>query len=136
MPGGKSVMSDPLDGHITFEALFNALTNWQLLFPDSEVIRVSEKEVLITGKDGLETSEGTQSFEFNRETGQITRVHKVLDVFQKSLHTHIHRDPMRMEVWAIDMDGKRSHDKSLAAYQEQTVNDLIINHGSSWFSWL
>jgi len=126
----KAAISDKLDDHLTFDQVFDGLTDWSAQFPEAEVNEVSEREVSIALPN---STPGTYtSFTFDRDVGEVCRVSYVAGKVESKQWTVLHQDPLRVEAWVEDRDGVRTTPKRAAKMLEMVL-DAIIQKASSWF---
>lgn len=115
--GGMSAVSEPLDRHIDFDALFEAVLRRIRLLGghDSQVIDISDSEFEATASTevfgggigpGFPNQALKYSVKHDRTSGEVVLV---VSIGNHLLYTHffvLHKDPLLLETW-VEQDGRR-----------------------------
>lgn len=132
-PGKKSVISEPMDEHISYDTLWTSITDWKSGFEGKEITEVSENEVFASGEGGVEPADGATTVTFDKEKGTINRTRTIAGKVQETSYTVVHQDPLRMEVWVEAGEEKtRLAGRHIAMYTTVVV-EQVISKASSWW---
>jgi len=133
VPGKKCCVSDPMDQYFAYDRLFAALHDQKSLYGDTrEITEVSENEVFVTGIGGVEPVDGTMNVQWDIDAGKIVRINKAAGKVKETYYTHVLKDPLRIEIYREDADGKNLAGKRLARFMALAMEELIKKESSWW----
>ncbi|CAJ1379276.1 unnamed protein product [Effrenium voratum] len=133
--GLKSMVSEPMDEHVSYDNFFPQLVKAVKTLisgvPKISVEEVSDEELRGTAVDEKgETT--THAVKFSQSAGTLCWTITAGDKVMSQMHRVVHRDPLVMEAWDIGPDGARSCGISKAKQMQKNINDAI-EKANSWF---
>jgi len=137
--GQKSVISEPLDEHIDFDSFWEKFLG-TIKSPPSvpwlfrpKVLEVSKEEfhtvlVLPDTKQKI-----TTIVKHSKASGELTM--ETMQDGEKigGCTVILHRNPLRVESWGVDIDGKRLSGGSSVKSLQQTVDAVLSKKSHRWF---
>ncbi|CAK9081053.1 unnamed protein product [Durusdinium trenchii] len=132
--GLKSLVSEPMDEHVSYESFFAQLVTSSreaLSSVPGNVMEESAGEMRFTNtSEGGEVS--TNVVKFNESTGEFVVTFSSQGKVRSELHRVVHRSPLVMEGWDIDADGNRLSGMAKAKEVQKNINNMI-DKANSWF---
>uniref|UniRef100_A0A7S3SAX5 Uncharacterized protein n=1 Tax=Strombidinopsis acuminata TaxID=141414 RepID=A0A7S3SAX5_9SPIT len=137
--GQKSVISEPLDEHIDFDSFWEKFLDMVKNPPNApakvKVTDVSKEEFLseIVVPDSKTTM--TTKVKHNKAAGEVI-TETLQDGERVSGSTVLlHRNPLRVETWGVDSEGKRLAGRGTARGLQEYVDTVLAkkSHHRSWF---
>mmetsp|Transcript_45759 Transcript_45759/g.133237 ORF Transcript_45759/g.133237 Transcript_45759/m.133237 type:complete len:344 (-) Transcript_45759:41-1072(-) len=138
--GEDSVVTDPMDAHVEYDAFFDKLVTVVKekleKIPEAEVEEVSTNEVIArvrqTTADGKEQIH-MHTLKYCAASGEatITRMDHEGKAFNTSFRV-VHKSPLVVEAWNITLTGERTAGEEFARLVQREVNE-VIDRVNSWF---
>jgi len=137
----KSVVSGPMEEHISYDALVNGLfayykkTNLEVV--EATIVEEGEEKVVknLTSKDGGHEV-GTQVLTKDSSDGTLVMDFKgtkpETEAMSRTLHIKVNKDPLTLENWVI-MKGERMTNYQHLLAVQAAVDEVVTPATSGWF---
>mmetsp|Transcript_55740 Transcript_55740/g.178875 ORF Transcript_55740/g.178875 Transcript_55740/m.178875 type:complete len:338 (-) Transcript_55740:79-1092(-) len=140
-PGAKSAVTDALDDHISFDALYDAILAFIRAplpnIPAPEIEEVSPTEFVrsdkIYGPTGTLTATVVARVLHVKEKNEITVQNQMDGKDTYATWYVFHKDPLQVEMWVDMAEGERRSGRSISRILKSIVNTSIEKASSSWF---
>mmetsp|Transcript_6528 Transcript_6528/g.7399 ORF Transcript_6528/g.7399 Transcript_6528/m.7399 type:complete len:327 (+) Transcript_6528:49-1029(+) len=132
--GLKSMVSEPMDEHVSYENFFPQLVNFTRNFL-SQIpnINLEESDGEIRGSLTNDAGEVTRHLvKFNQDAGTMTISVSHQDIVRTEMHRVVHQAPLVLEAWDVDAE-KHRHTGAAKAKEIQRNVNIMIDKANSWF---
>jgi len=133
--GLKSMVSEPMDEHVSYENFFPQMVKFTRDFlAQVPGITLDETESEIRGSVTNEQGEVTRHLlKFSEATGEMTVTVSHQDKVRTELHRKVHSGPpLVLEAWDVDAEGHRLTGAAKAKEIQKNMN-IMIDKANSWF---
>lgn len=132
--GLKSMVSEPMDEHVSYENFFPQMVKFTKDFLGKVPnMTLDESDGEIRGSVTNEQGEVTKHVvKFDEAAGEMSITMIQQDKVRAELHRKVHRSPLVVEAWDLDAEGQRLTGSAKAKEIQKNVN-VMIDKANSWF---